>query len=235
MQQTAAVDPWIAFQKVAKKTTPPTDISGYAQTRLIDFQLQPFFVAYGFVAKVGTIKTPTGYGVSWTTRFNTRDSLEYGFTVSIIWGAKWNTLKHTDYIKYHSMTSETAGDLTQWFTRVVSEPIMKPGEDNTTLIPGAGFWNGQSTTSCNILYKADSYGFFGASCSGFKLFSVDETNIAKFDEGAKFKWNTYFYASGVSGISSRDEIREDEFYTILDSASKLFSASAALMVVFFCF
>jgi hypothetical protein len=72
MYSKAAVDPWVNFQKVAKKTTPPTDISGYAQTRLIDFEREPYIYTDGFVAKVGTIKTPTGYGVSWSTQLNTK-------------------------------------------------------------------------------------------------------------------------------------------------------------------
>jgi hypothetical protein len=66
MSQPAAVNPWIAFQEVAQKTTPPTDISGYKQTKIIDFERVAFNGVFGCVAKVGTIKTPTGYGVSWS-------------------------------------------------------------------------------------------------------------------------------------------------------------------------
>ena len=85
MNQTDAVDPWIAFQKVAKKTTPPTDISGYYQTRLVDYEMVSFYEwgrgIYGWVAKVGTIKTPTGYGVSWSNQVNSKDSFEDGYKV----------------------------------------------------------------------------------------------------------------------------------------------------------
>ena len=66
MSQPVAVNPWIAFQEVAQKTTPPTDISGYKQTKIIDFERVAFNGVFGCVAKVGTIKTPTGYGVSWS-------------------------------------------------------------------------------------------------------------------------------------------------------------------------
>ncbi len=84
MTQPAAVDPWIAFQKVANQTTPPTDISRHAQTRLIDYEIHPYNTnegtdSYGWVAKVGTIKTPTGYGVSWSNQVNTMQSYAYGF------------------------------------------------------------------------------------------------------------------------------------------------------------
>ena len=91
MSQPAAVDPWIAFQKFAKKTTPPTDISGFSQTRLIDFEKVAYNGKFGWVVKVGTIKTPTGYGVSWSNQVNTKESYEYGFQVAMVWAPMWNT------------------------------------------------------------------------------------------------------------------------------------------------
>ena len=70
MSQPNAIDPWLNFQNKAKATE--TDISGYAQTSLIDFERSAFNGVYGCVTKVGTIKTPTGYGVSWSTQLNTK-------------------------------------------------------------------------------------------------------------------------------------------------------------------
>jgi hypothetical protein len=44
------------------------------------------------VAKVGTIKTPTGYGISWSTQLNLNTSVTIGGIVLQMFAPKWSSV-----------------------------------------------------------------------------------------------------------------------------------------------
>ena len=98
--QPRSVDPWIAFQQVAAAGTAPTSLAGYSQTNLADFTLDIYNGIYGYVAKVGTIKTPTGYGVSWSTQLNLKTPIINGGALVTVFAPKWNSVNTTYYVGY---------------------------------------------------------------------------------------------------------------------------------------
>ncbi len=67
-------------------------MKSYLQDELYDYELVRFTGSFGYVAKVGTLKIPNGYGINWSTQLNLRTPIVADGMFTTMFAAKWSTI-----------------------------------------------------------------------------------------------------------------------------------------------